>query len=340
MPRSGISYEDVEAAINTLEKAGLTPSIRLIREKLGKGSLSTIAEHKRAFDANRATGPGPAIPDPVAKHLLAGAQSFWQELVDAAEGQIEAIQANSDDHKRELQRELEDAQHALSLTQDTVGELQAKLGDCDTRLTEMRKILAERDETLSEQAILVSRLQTERDATIEQRTTLQSELESTRTALASAQAEAAQLSERLERQAVENSKDKVTLQKHFNEYKDRLVTMSDERRQALDAQRVAEKHATAMDKQAEEVIRESERLKRELTDAQDEVRLLTETIGEVRGEVSTLQATSSRQLADRDAKLEALQEEVETLKSQVRDYANTDRSLVQALIDERQSTRG
>ena len=43
MPRTGVSYDDVAESVLTLEKDGLKPSIRLIREKLGKGSLSTIA---------------------------------------------------------------------------------------------------------------------------------------------------------------------------------------------------------------------------------------------------------------------------------------------------------
>ena len=77
MPRTGVTYDDVAESIHTLEKAGLKPSIRLIREKLGKGSLTTVAEHKRAYEAERAEGPTEALPDPIVKHLIKGAQAYW-----------------------------------------------------------------------------------------------------------------------------------------------------------------------------------------------------------------------------------------------------------------------
>ena len=41
MPRPGVSYDDVAQSINVLQMTGLNPSIRMIREKLGKGSLVT-----------------------------------------------------------------------------------------------------------------------------------------------------------------------------------------------------------------------------------------------------------------------------------------------------------
>lgn len=329
----------MESAIQTLSKAGLTPSIRLIREQIGRGSLSTIAEHKRTFDTKQLAGPGPALPDPVSQHLMTGAKALWRELVDAAEGQVQAIQMASTEKTQSLDRELDEAQHALVAARDTIGELRATLSERDTQLEVAQQAMSDHEQDLTEQAILMSRLEAERDALTDQRTAMQAELDATRKALTSSQAETAQLAERIERQAVESAKDKVTLQKHFNEYKDRLVTMSDERRQALKGQREAEKHAAAMEKQVSESEQSAQRINRELIDSRDEVRLLTEALGEARGELSTLQARSSEQLADRDAQLRTLQSELETVRSQVREYATTDRSLVQALIDERQSAR-
>ncbi|MEL7025264.1 MAG: DNA-binding protein [Pseudomonadota bacterium] len=339
MPRQGVSYSDVESAIQSLSKAGLTPSIRLIREQIGKGSLSTIAEHKRTFDAKQLAGPGPALPDPVSQHLMTGAKALWQELVDAAEGQIEAIQTASTESTQSLERELDEAQQALVSARDTIGELRATLGERDVQLEVAQQAMSDHEQDLNEQAVLMSRLEAERDALTHQRAAMYAELDATRKALTSSQAETAQLTERIERQAVESAKDKVTLQKHFNEYKDRLVTMSDERRQALKGQREAEKHAAAMEKQVSESEQSAERINRELVDSRDEVRFLTEALGEARGELSTLQASYSEQLADRDAQLKTLEGELKMVQSQVREYASTDRSLVQALIDERQSTR-
>ncbi|MEO0804443.1 MAG: DNA-binding protein [Cyanobacteria bacterium J06642_2] len=337
MPRRGISYSDVELAIQSLSKAGLTPSIRLIREQLGKGSLSTIAEHKRTFDAKQFAGPGPALPDPVSQHLMTGAKALWQELVDAAESQIQAIQTTSSEKTERVERELDEAQQALVSASDTIGKLRATLSDRDAQLEVAQQALSDREQDINERAVLMSRLEAERDALIDQRTTMQAELDAIRKALTSSQAETAQLTERIERQAVESAKDKVTLQKHFNEYKDRLVTMSDERRQALKGQKEAEKQAAAMEKQVSESEHSAERLNRELIDSRNEVRFLTEALGEARGELSTMEARFSAQITDRDTQLKTLQNELEIALSQVREYASTDRSLVQVLIDERRS---
>ena len=130
MPRTGVSYEEVSAAITALEKAGLTPSIRLIREKVGSGSLSTIAEHKRTYDAEKASGPGPDLPDTVATGLINGAKAFWQELVDAAEAQIEVVQAKAVADFDEVHQE-------LSVTKDALIAAREKVGDCQATIYEL-----------------------------------------------------------------------------------------------------------------------------------------------------------------------------------------------------------
>ncbi len=121
MPRTGISYDDVSDSIHTLEKAGLKPSIRLIREKLGKGSLTTIAEHKRRFESERDVGPSDSLPDPIARGLLVGAGQYWQELVDAAELEIDATRQAADSQVEELKTRLDTALQVTSTLQDELG---------------------------------------------------------------------------------------------------------------------------------------------------------------------------------------------------------------------------
>jgi chromosome segregation ATPase len=136
MPRTGVSYDDVVESIHILEKAGLNASIRNIRERIGKGSLTTIAEHKREYEVATASAPREALPDPIAKGLLGGAETYWQELVEAAETEIGKIQAAADTsvgeltaRVTELEGELADAQEALN------GESLAKKTVEDTLVT-------------------------------------------------------------------------------------------------------------------------------------------------------------------------------------------------------------
>ncbi|MEO0437328.1 MAG: DNA-binding protein [Pseudomonadota bacterium] len=337
MPRTGISYDDVADAIHALEKAGLTPSIRLIREKIGRGSLSTVAELKRTFEAERASGPGPALPDPITKQLIAGAHGFWAELVEAAEVEITAA-------REKAQAEVESLAEQLAAAIEEVAELKDVLGARDNQIDALKKgaeaqaaAQAKLSEASQAKDVELARKQSELEAFKARKDELSKDLRSTKEAQTAADAERAALTERLEQHAAEFAKDKATLQKHFNEYKDRLVTMSDEGRQANQARRDAEKAAAAAEEKASASEREKQRLNRELVDARNEVRYLTDKLGEVRGELETLRQAHKDQLAVREAQVEASTNALEESQALVRQYVETDRSLVEELLRERRS---
>lgn len=148
MPRTGVTYEDVLQSIKVLEKAGLNASIRNIRERIGRGSLTTIAEHKREYEIATAKTPREAVPDPIAKGLLSGAEVYWQELIEAAEAEIAKIQEESDatvseltNRVSELEAVLADAQEALngeSLAKKTVED---KLTAADSERSDLESQL-------------------------------------------------------------------------------------------------------------------------------------------------------------------------------------------------------
>lgn len=340
MPRTGLAYADVADAIHDLDKAGLTPSIRLIREKLGKGSLSTIAEHKRAFDAKQASGPGPALPDPIAKQLVAGAEAYWQELVEAAEADVTAAQEAAAAKVNAVSEDLESAREELASLRDALGARDSRIDALEKAAEAQEDVKAELVETVQAKSVEIARLEAQLKALTAQHEDLVQEQQSLNTALSVSDAERAALNERLEQQAAEFAKDKATFQKNLNEHKDRLVTMSDDSRQANQARRDAEKEAVAAREQASSIERENQSLTREVADARDEVRLLTEQLGEVRGRLETVQHTSATQLADRDTQNAALREALDQAQARVRQYADLDRSLVQELIDERKSAGG
>ncbi len=52
-PKYGISFEQVAAVAETLTAAGVRPSLRGIRERLGTGSLATIQRHLAAWNHGR-----------------------------------------------------------------------------------------------------------------------------------------------------------------------------------------------------------------------------------------------------------------------------------------------
>ena len=192
----------------------------------------------------------------------------------------------------------------------------------------------------------MSRLQANYDTSLSQHAELNASLTKVRNALVESESERARLGERIENMTTEYAKDKATLRKQFNEYKDRLVTLSNDVHEANGARREAEKHAVAAVKQAALLEKDNERLMRELTDAKDEARGLTEYLGEMRGQLSaaderfaTERANSERLLNERNERVSTLSSALDEAQRLVRQYVPADVELAQDLIDERKAQK-
>ncbi len=86
MARKGITENDVAGALAALNKAGLSdPSIRMVHQKLGTGSLTTISRHKRTIEASQRTKQTGSLPDPVKESLERIANEVWEQLSEAAD---------------------------------------------------------------------------------------------------------------------------------------------------------------------------------------------------------------------------------------------------------------
>ena len=150
MGRRGITREAVERVYDTLLTAGLTPSVRTVREKLGDtGSLTTIAEHLRAIHLERQDGPGPPLPDPLARKLLEGASSFWRDLSEAADQVVEEIReaatadvAAAHAKRDEAFEQVARAEEELGARRATLDALERHLAQTTTRLERTEAELA------------------------------------------------------------------------------------------------------------------------------------------------------------------------------------------------------
>lgn len=137
MPRSGLTPADITTAYDALVDAGLQPSIRAIRERLGNtGSLKTIADRVRALKAERWQAPGPALPDPLLQSLVAGAAEFWADLADAADAHIEANTAECSQQLEAMRTEREEAQRGLAAMRDALSAHKAHVATLETQLAE------------------------------------------------------------------------------------------------------------------------------------------------------------------------------------------------------------
>ena len=74
------------AVIESLHSAGLTDlSIRMIHQKLGTGSLTTISRHKRSIEFAHRDNDPTVLPDPVVEQLSGITADLWVELSQAAD---------------------------------------------------------------------------------------------------------------------------------------------------------------------------------------------------------------------------------------------------------------
>ncbi len=89
MARSGIRYEEVQAAAETLLGRGLNPTIQRVREVLGTGSNTTISEHLKSWQQQLAEAPKVILPPAIPEAVAAALDAFWKLAVQHAEAAFE-----------------------------------------------------------------------------------------------------------------------------------------------------------------------------------------------------------------------------------------------------------
>lgn len=89
MARSGIRYEEVQSAAETLLARGLNPTIQRVRELLGTGSNTTISEHLKSWQQQLAETPKFILPPAIPEAVAAALDAFWKIAVQYAEAAFE-----------------------------------------------------------------------------------------------------------------------------------------------------------------------------------------------------------------------------------------------------------
>jgi chromosome segregation ATPase len=115
MGRIGINFDDVKEKAYQLQGRGKTPTVDAIRDLLGTGSKSTIAQHLKTWKAEEKNGEG-NLP----QELLSLVTGLWERLNAKAEQRINAIQQESEEKSTLLQQ-------TLIQTQNDQAQLKSKL---------------------------------------------------------------------------------------------------------------------------------------------------------------------------------------------------------------------
>jgi len=93
MARSGIRYEDVKDAAETLLSRGLSPTIQRVREVLGTGSNTTISEHLKCWQQRLAEAPLAILPPAIPETVMAALETFWKTALQQAEAAFDEQRA-------------------------------------------------------------------------------------------------------------------------------------------------------------------------------------------------------------------------------------------------------
>ncbi len=203
MARPGICYQDVKTAATHLLERGLVPSILRVREVLGTGSHSTIADHLKRWQQELANTPRACLPPAVPEALMQAVEQFWQVAVEQADATYHTLRQQAYEQisaaelaRDEACRERDQRAHEVTVLHQQLDALQQTLRDTADRLLveqERRGAAESAVHAAEERALAAARL------TEQVRADLRAQQAHFETALAAQQREAAQ--QRLEAEA-------------------------------------------------------------------------------------------------------------------------------------------
>lgn len=140
MARPGIDYETVKHTAIKLLSQGAAPSVQKIRETLGTGSNTTIAQHLNVWREKHKSKEIHHLPANMPKELISAIEVLWQTAMEQAEYQLTSIKQDLDNRQTQLQQE------RLAL---------------EVRVTELKAMLSEAEQKLEGKDKIAHALQTE-----------------------------------------------------------------------------------------------------------------------------------------------------------------------------------
>lgn len=127
MARSGIRYEEVQNAAETLLGRGLNPTIQRVRELLGTGSNTTISEHLRNWQQQMAAAPRAVLPPAMPETVATAVDTFWKTAVQHAETAFEAHRLAAEQAVAAAEQARDEAAAEQARWQTAARELQQEL---------------------------------------------------------------------------------------------------------------------------------------------------------------------------------------------------------------------
>jgi len=118
MARLGVDYKLIKQTAIKLLSQGTAPSVQKIREVLGTGSNTTIAEHLKVWRDEYAKKTTHYLPANMPKELISTFEVLWQTAMEHAQNQLaEYKQAIENDRELTMQKERDAEKSVLNIKQ-------------------------------------------------------------------------------------------------------------------------------------------------------------------------------------------------------------------------------
>lgn len=113
MSRTGIDYDSVKQAAIKLLSQGAAPSVQRVRELLGTGSNTTIAEHLKLWREEHAKKTIHHLPATLPKELIATFEVLWQTAMEHAQNHLAAQKQALDQERAALEQRQHESDKAM-----------------------------------------------------------------------------------------------------------------------------------------------------------------------------------------------------------------------------------
>jgi chromosome segregation ATPase len=187
MARQGVLYESVKHAAITLLTQGTAPSVQKVRDVLGTGSNTTLAEHLNRWREEHAQKTLHHLPANLPKELISAFEVLWQTAMEQAQNQfieykrtVEQGAETALQKAQEAEKSVADIQHeretlSLVLAQETASkhQLTVELAVANERLIKKEEALSLQKNQYEERQ---SRLYEEKEGVITKCQQLQDEV--------------------------------------------------------------------------------------------------------------------------------------------------------------------
>ena len=149
MARIGVNYETVKHTAIKLLSQGESPSVQKIREVLGTGSNTTIAQYLKVWREDHKNKEIHHLPANMPKELIAAIEVLWQAAMEQAQNQLVVIKQDLDQRSEEMQQEKLTLETSFNEIKNRLAQALQKLDDKNHEIQVLNTELAVAQEKLA-----------------------------------------------------------------------------------------------------------------------------------------------------------------------------------------------